>query len=186
MMKCVFCKKEFTPIQSTQKFCSAKCRRAKKRGTLPPNSTLVCAYCDEPFITSRKKKYCSDDCAKKAARAASYAAYNSVLNKDRELIDTLLASKKPKEIPKNKKIKELVCAFCDTTFYSTRLKKYCCSECRLQANGKAPVEKYEQNILKKSPTTRPKETLAEAVAKARELGLTYGKYISLQYLEKGE
>jgi predicted nucleic acid-binding Zn ribbon protein len=70
-MICSVCGKEFERIGKTgrpPKVCSPECRgkrdreRYEKRDKLP-KERLICAYCEKPFETNRKKqRFCSDEC----------------------------------------------------------------------------------------------------------------------------
>lgn len=59
------------------------------------------------------------------------------------------------------------CAWCGKFFDSDRKKKYCCDECRIKAYQKRPTRRK-----------KPKLSLAEVNALAREEGLTYGQYFA--------
>ena len=68
---------------------------------------------------------------------------------------------------------ERVCAECGKTFsIRTWNQKYCCEEC-VKRSYKATRERGSIHTENK-----PKETLAEVSQKAREQGLTYGKYMA--------
>jgi len=76
---CPVCNSEFVPESSTQKYCSANCYRIVKnnkrnkfsREELNRNEIKKCLVCGESFETNNRtmtKKYCSDDCRRKAER----------------------------------------------------------------------------------------------------------------------
>jgi hypothetical protein len=70
-----------------------------------------------------------------------------------------------KKICKNQK--------CGKEFMGTRTQQYCCPECRVPTY--IPKRKYKQ--IKNC-------TLGEVMAEAKKLGVSYGKYVAMQYLEE--
>ena len=58
---------------------------------------------------------------------------------------------------------------CGKEFMGTRTQQYCCPNCRIQTY--IPKEKKEKKAC----------SLDEVANKARELGMSYGKYVAMQY-----
>lgn len=61
---------------------------------------------------------------------------------------------------------------CGKEFMGTRTQQYCCPECRV------PTYKPKKKVVKPKPCT-----IDEIARKAKELGMTYGKYVEMQTLE---
>ena len=59
---------------------------------------------------------------------------------------------------------------CGTEFLGTRTQQYCCPECR--------VPRY---IPKRKKKQKKACTLDEVARQAKELGISYGKYVAMQY-----
>lgn len=62
------------------------------------------------------------------------------------------------------------CAWCEKIFLSPRRKTYCSTECRMFANGRT-------NLPKPKRENKPKYTLAEVAAMAKQAGMTYGTFV---------
>ena len=75
------------------------------------------------------------------------------------------------------------CHYCGEYFKAPRKKKYCSEKCRLAANGR--YSKTSKSTSKTKPK-KSEETLTEAIANARKLGLTYGQYVALQMTKGGK
>ncbi len=71
---------------------------------------------------------------------------------------------------------------CGKEFMGTRTQQYCCPECR-----QLPDSKLKKKVIStKSKETKKKnvQTIDEIAIKARELGMTYGKYIEMLTIEE--
>ena len=65
---------------------------------------------------------------------------------------------------------------CNKVFMGTRTQQYCCKECR------EPTGYYKDKPKKKaSLTANTPGSLDEVLKKAKELGMSYGKYVAMQY-----
>ena len=68
---------------------------------------------------------------------------------------------------------------CGKAFMGTKTQRYCC-----------PEHRKKQEYLKKDADVKPKpkqhknKSLTEVAVEARKLGMTYGKYVSMQYIEE--
>jgi len=60
---CVQCGNEFEAKRSDAKFCSDKCRKRNKRGTV---ETKTCLICGKQFPTDGKREYCPGACSETA------------------------------------------------------------------------------------------------------------------------
>ena len=72
---------------------------------------------------------------------------------------------------------------CGSEFMGTRTQQYCCSGCRV------PTGYYKKKPKKKTPTQSKANqnkvsSINDVAQKARELGMSYGKYVEMQYLEE--
>lgn len=82
------------------------------------------------------------------------------------------------------------CKQCGKKFQAKTLReRYCCRECRDQARIErdryyARIHKKKRKRSKPEPA-KAYETIEEVQAKARELGLTYGQYEALLFVERG-
>ena len=84
-----------------------------------------------------------------------------------------------------------VCVICGNKFYGYVLRKYCGAECQKVANreydrrGKEK-EKARRNAaeLKKKEEQNKGKTLVDIAAKAKEAGMSYGKYEAMMELER--
>ena len=66
---CPFCQREFVPENSATVYCSVECRKGMRRKRSMDerkNRTLICKYCGKSFVSDWKRKYCSEECCKKA------------------------------------------------------------------------------------------------------------------------
>lgn len=70
---------------------------------------------------------------------------------------------------------------CGKEFMGTRTQQYCCPECRISTIPKNSAKEDEE---KREPTV---VALGEIAKKSDSLGISYGKYVAMQYLkDKGE
>ena len=76
------------------------------------------------------------------------------------------------------------CKFCGKSFTpTTGQQRYCCDACRYRAsnlNKKDHITKKSEKAMKK----RVKEGLVADTVEARKLGMTYGQYKAMQYVEE--
>ena len=75
------------------------------------------------------------------------------------------------------------CEICGVKFETHRKNaKYCSDACRKEANRKNNAEKNKSPYEKKEE--RRLDHLAEINQRAREAGMSYGKYVGMLYLEE--
>ena len=68
-------------------------------------------------------------------------------------------------------VREFTCLWCGLKFMSDRARKYCCDKCRDNANDeRCQARRRAKNKFK------PKLSIDEITALAKEEGLSYGKY----------
>ena len=67
--ECLFCGNKFTPKNSTQKFCSNKCKSAWRRKEKADDVTHTCQHCGKEILANKyaKRIFCSKSCAKRYA-----------------------------------------------------------------------------------------------------------------------
>jgi hypothetical protein len=127
-----------------------------------------CPWCGKEFTpVSGHRKYCCDDCAYEA---------------NKESIKRLQAEKR-----QHKKMFNAECLICHKVFLTTRHRQKTCSlECQnermkeLHRKNNAN-HKIRQRLKKEREEAQKKvETIAEIQRKAREMGLSYGKYMELR------
>lgn len=74
------------------------------------------------------------------------------------------------------------CECCGENFYAAkRSVKYCSDPCRKEAIRKQTAERNKSPYGKRE---KKMDRIAEINAKARALGMTYGKYVGMLYLEE--
>lgn len=78
-------------------------------------------------------------------------------------------------------IRTIKCGVCGSEFQTNRANvKYCCNACRSEASRNYPSRKKYQP----EPENVPMSSLAITNQKAREAGMSYGKYVGLQWLKE--
>lgn len=135
-----------------------------------------CAYCGNPFEVNEndhneiRRKYCSDFCRTEAANEIK-----------RERTKT------------GKRSYNVECEICGKIFLTSRsINKTCGKECYYERQKKIKKEQYYRKKEEKSNNEPPKqrkkqkkvETLTQVQRKAREAGMTYGKYMEMLYIQK--
>lgn len=135
---------------------------------------MICQCCGKEFKSkANSQKYCSQECYGKAKMARDRAARE----KQKEKAVCVVCGKnfKRKGYEKicseecrkvSKKVHERICGNCGKVFLPTRNhKKFCSAECK---KGLKKVETF--NPIKKL-------NISAIARKARELGMSYGKYV---------
>lgn len=108
--------------------------------------TLICPVCGKEFITDKNaSKYCSVKCRRTANAPASQSGERT-----------------------------FSCAWCGEDFVSHRQRKYCCSQCRINAYNKTP--------RKRKKLCTPSLTITQVALLSRQAGLSYGQYVQLHGL----
>ena len=135
---------------------------------------MICQCCGKEFKSkANSQKYCSQECYGKARAARDKATRE----KRKEQAVCVVCGKTFKRKDKEKicseecrkaarKVQEKVCKTCGKAFIPNRdHKKFCSAECKKNANK---VEK---------PKPIKKLNVSAIARKARELGMSYGKYV---------
>ena len=65
-----------------RRYCSVECRPKRKKEAM----MLVCEYCEDPFISNRKKKYCSDRCSTSSRADKRFRGHKISKDEFRELL----------------------------------------------------------------------------------------------------
>ena len=77
------------------------------------------------------------------------------------------------------------CAYCKKDFYAkTHQTKYCCMKCKRAAQSQRDKERAEDPSYLKKTDNKPKSNINEINRKAREAGMSYGKYVAMKYIEE--
>ena len=78
---------------------------------------------------------------------------------------------------------EIRCEECDIIFEKkTKNQRYCCPKCKRAGGRRKARERYYQTEKYLSrQRAKEKQTLADINSKAREAGMTYGKYMAQEY-----
>lgn len=70
---------------------------------------------------------------------------------------------------------------CGKEFMGTRTQQYCCPECRQLPDSK--LKKKVSSTKSKEMKKKNVQTIDEIATKAKELGMSYGKYVEMQTIE---
>ncbi len=116
-------------------------------------SEQKCAVCGTPFKVYRNKKYCSKECAGKAAEETRI---RQLRERGGRTIGDIIT-----------------CPTCGKNFlYSSSRKRYCSVECQKKAQKLGIDKKTPPRPRKKRPST-----IAEVERKSREEGMSYGECV---------
>ena len=63
---------------------------------------------------------------------------------------------------------------CGKEFMGARTQQYCCPECRVPTGNKKQTKRKQKSNC----------TLNDIATQARERGVSYGKYVAMQYIEE--
>ena len=161
---CPVCNKEFIAPQKNSVCCSLECynhyyylkktksKRAKIRESKPLKE-FICAVCGKTFYASsstRKAKYCSDECRKEHYR--QYNKEYALKNQDK-------IKEWRKEYYRSDKYKEVLKRYHQTEKYKNNLKKYRQTEKYKEARKKyTQTENYRELIKRYQQSEKGKET----------------------------
>ena len=79
------------------------------------------------------------------------------------------------------------CVYCDKEFYADRHQtRYCSMKCRRAAQEQRNKErdKEQENYIEKTDNKPHTSNLLEINRRAREAGMSYGKYVAMQYIKE--
>jgi predicted nucleic acid-binding Zn ribbon protein len=151
--KCVICGKEFETKSSRQITCSKQCsykehynkEMQRKKIAFPFRN---CKMCGKEFIPTSKEQFCSDECRNKSKLLSKAKVmerkYESGERKKRLTYEEKQQLNKPNI---------MICAYCGTEF-TGRKRKYCTSECMIQATKEKQVE-YHKIYMRKNRSKKP-------------------------------
>lgn len=178
-VKCAVCGAVFPRKCAGAKYCSPACSRKaanaqkRERPGMSGQPDAVCEFCGQGYKRgSAKQKYCTPLCKGRAARA---------LRESREK-NPQYAEKRT--VPMT--FKE--CVVCGARFIPlSNAQKTCSDECR-KKNERKTAHEYKQAMeerkrAEEAARKRVPSGMAEILAEAARMGLSYGKYIAL--MERG-
>lgn len=128
-----------------------------------------CKICGKMFEPNyRNKQMCSAECVAAARKIANAKSNERVKQRRRERLGIRICVECGAEFAPNRETQ--VC--CNSICQHERLRK-------IEKSWREEAKKEKARKIKKKP-----ETLAEVNAKAREAGMTYGKYMEYLRLQK--
>lgn len=184
--RCVVCDKLFE-MNRNKKTCSPECadirrkyvnrindRKRRKEARIARESVKVtCPTCGKKFVSKKGKRYCSDDCRRKAEKKRNRERYQQFKGK----------------LSEGKIVK---CGCCGKEFNTKNGgSKYCSKDCRLIMSRQISAE-YNRNKreLTKAYMARRSETKSNGIdavaAAAKAAGMSYGQYKAAEFLKRQE
>lgn len=183
--KCVVCGKLFE-MNRNKKTCGPECadirrkyvnrindRKRRERARIAQESVkITCPVCGKKFVSKKGKKYCSDDCRRKAEKKRNRERYQKLKGK----------------LSEGKTVK---CGCCGKEFNTKNGgSKYCSKDCRLIMSRRISAE-YNRNKreLTKAFTARKVSLnggIDAVAAAAKAAGMSYGQYKAMQFLGNQE
>lgn len=184
--RCVVCDKLFE-MNRNKKTCSPECadirrkyvnrindRKRREEARIARESVKVtCPTCGKKFVSKKGKRYCSDDCRRKAEK-----------KRDRERYQQLKGKLSEGKIVK--------CGCCGKEFNTKNGgSKYCSKDCRLIMSRQISAE-YNRNKreITKAFMARRSETKSNGIdavaAAAKAAGMSYGQYKAAEFLKRQE
>lgn len=184
--RCVVCDKLFE-MNRNKKTCSPECadirrkyvnrindRKRREEARIARESVKVtCPTCGKKFVSKKGKRYCSDDCRRKAEKKRNRERYQQFKGK----------------LSEGKIVK---CGCCGKEFNTKNGgSKYCSKDCRLIMSRQISAE-YNRNKreLTKAFMARRSETKSTGIdavaAAAKEAGMSYGQYKAAEFLKRQE
>lgn len=132
---------------------------------------INCGVCGKPFIPAgRNCKYCSEQCRETQRISYSKAKWQEKKAANRERLGTR------------------ICLVCGTEFAPKHgIIVTCSQECQAKRNrqkSKSLREEYKSYKAETKEKEKAKMSLSEANRRARELGLSYGKYMEQLEIER--
>lgn len=184
--KCVVCGKLFE-MSRNKKTCSSECadirrkyvnrindRKRREEARIAQESVkITCPVCGKKFVSKKGKRYCSDDCRRKAEEKRNRERYQQLKGK----------------LSQGKTVK---CGCCGKEFNTKNGgSKYCSKDCRLIMSRQISAE-YNRNKreLTKAFMARRSETKSNGIdavaAAAKAAGMSYGQYKAAEFLKRQE
>lgn len=178
--RCVVCDKLFE-MNRNKKTCSPECadirrkyvnrindRKRRKEARIARESVKVtCPTCGKKFVSKKGKRYCSDDCRRKAEK-----------KRDRERYQQLKGKLSEGKIVK--------CGCCGKKFNTKNGgSKYCSKDCRLIMSRRISA-KYNRNKRELAKAFAARKVSLDGgidavAAAAKAAGMSYGQYKAMQF-----
>lgn len=183
--KCVVCGKLFE-MNRNKKTCSSECadirrkyvnrindRKRREKARIAQESVkITCPVCKKKFVSKKGKKYCSDDCRRKAEKKRNRERYQKLKGK----------------LSEGKIVK---CGCCGKEFNTKNGgSKYCSKDCRLIMSRRISAE-YNRNRRELTKafimqTETKSDGINAVAAAAKAAGMSYGQYKAAEFLKRQE
>lgn len=183
--KCVVCGKLFE-MNRNKKTCGPECadirrkyvnrindRKRREKARIAQESVKVtCPVCKKKFVSKKGKKYCSDDCRRKAEKKRNRERYQKLKGK----------------LSEGKIVK---CGCCGKEFNTKNGgSKYCSKDCRLIMSRRISAE-YNRNRRELTKafimqTETKSDGINAVAAAAKAAGMSYGQYKAAEFLKRQE
>lgn len=184
--KCVVCGKLFE-MNRNKKTCSSECadirrkyvnrindRKRREEARIAQESVkITCPVCGKKFVSKKGKRYCSDDCRRKAEKKRNRERYQKLKGK----------------LSEGKIVK---CGCCGKEFNTKNGgSKYCSKDCRLIMSRRISAE-YNRNKRELTKAfmmrteTKSSDGIDAVAAAAKAAGMSYGQYKAAEFLKRQE
>lgn len=183
--RCVVCDKLFE-MNRNKKTCSPECadirrkyvnrindRKRREEARIARESVKVtCPTCGKKFVSKKGKRYCSDDCRRKAEKKRDRERYQQLKGK----------------LSQGKTVK---CGCCGKEFNTKNGgSKYCSKDCRLIMSRQISA-KYNRNKRELAKAFAARKVSLDSgidavAAAAKAAGMSYGQYKAMQFLGNQE
>lgn len=184
--KCVVCGKLFE-MNRNKKTCGPECadirrkyvnrindRKRREKARIAQESVkITCPACGKKFVSKKGKKYCSDDCRRKAEKKRNRERYQKLKGK----------------LSEGKIVK---CGCCGKEFNTKNGgSKYCSKDCRLIMSRRISAE-YNRNKRELTKAfmmrteTKSSDGIDAVAAAAKAAGMSYGQYKAAEFLKRQE
>lgn len=183
--KCVVCGKLFE-MNRSRKTCSSECadirrkyvnrindRKRREKARIAQESVkITCPVCKKKFVSKKGKKYCSDDCRRKAEKKRNRERYQKLKGK----------------LSEGKIVK---CSCCGKEFNTKNGgSKYCSKDCRLIMSRRISAE-YNRNKRELTKAFAARKVslnggIDAVAAAAKAAGMSYGQYKAAEFLKRQE
>lgn len=184
--KCVVCGKLFE-MNRNKKTCGPECadirrkyvnrindRKRREKARIAQESVkITCSVCGKKFVSKKGKKYCSDDCRRKAEKKRNRERYQKLKGK----------------LSEGKIVK---CGCCGKEFNTKNGgSKYCSKDCRLIMSRRISAE-YNRNKRELTKAfmmrteTKSSDGIDAVAAAAKAAGMSYGQYKAAEFLKRQE
>lgn len=183
--KCVVCGKLFE-MNRNKKTCGPECadirrkyvnrindRKRREKARIAQESVkITCPVCKKKFVSKKGKRYCSDDCRRKAEKKRNRERYQKLKGK----------------LSEGKIVK---CGCCGKEFNTKNGgSKYCSKDCRLIMSRRISAE-YNRNKRELTKAFAARKVslnggIDAVAAAAKAAGMSYGQYKAAEFLKRQE